>query len=272
MELSDQVYGISLDEIDISRFNVRRTGRDIDIKDLAESIEKHGLLQPVTLIGSHGNPPYELIVGQRRYLAHEFLGKKTIRAVFYGDVDELQAKVLSLAENLHRLDLNKADQAEAITELYLRFDRDAQRVARELGISTKTVREYVKLEEQATPKAKERLREQKVTKEDVKRVIVAAQGDEEKADRILDEFSNLTRYEKDRAARYGRANPTARADEVLEEAKTPRIESTVVLNLPKEMDHALTEASLQLAMDREAVAFMALSEWLANGGYLASQA
>lgn len=192
--------------------------------------------------------------------------------MFCGDVDELQAKVLSLAENLHRLDLNKADKAEAITELYLRYHRNVRRVAHELGISARTVREFIKLEEQATPRAKKLLRDQKVTKEDVKRVIVAAQGDKKKADRILDDFAHLTKYQKDRAATYGRGHPDASAEQLLEEAKTPRIEATVVLNLPKEIDHALNDASLQLSMDRESVAFMALSEWLEEGGYLVPQA
>ena len=98
MELSPKIYSIPLKDINISKFNVRRTGKNVGIEHLADSIEKHGLLQPVALRGSFGNPPYELIVGQRRFLAHERLNRETISAVFCGHVDDMQAKILSLTE------------------------------------------------------------------------------------------------------------------------------------------------------------------------------
>jgi ParB/RepB/Spo0J family partition protein len=268
MESSQKVYLIPLKDINLSEFNVRRRGRNIEIKELAESIKKYGLLQPVTLRGSYGNPPYELIVGQRRLLAHQMLKEDTIRAVFCGDIDDLTAKILSLTENLHRVELNHADKAEAITELYLRYDKDERRVAQELNLPLRTVRDYIKIEEQATAKAKELLRQGEVRKADVKRVIDAAQGDSEKADRLLSEMSSLTKYEKSRAVTYGRSHPEASAKEIIEEAKKPRIESTVILSLPTELDYALNKASRQLSMDRASIAVRALSEWLRDNGYL----
>jgi len=268
MKLSREVYSIRLKHIRISEFNVRRTGKDIEIEELAESIKKHGLLQPVALRGSHGNPPYELIIGQRRFRAHQLLGRKTIKAVFCGDVEDLEAKILSLVENLHKLELNHADKAAAITELYVRHNRDERRVATELNLPLWIVRDYIKIEEQATPKAKELLRARKVIRKDVKRAIAAAQGDPDKADRVLEEISRLSKYEKDRAVDYGRSHPDASADEIIEQAKKPRIEPTVILSLPEEIDSALTKAARQLSMDRESIAVRALSEWLKEQGYL----
>jgi len=268
MRLSDRVHDIPLKEIDISRFNVRRTGTRVGIQELAESIQKHGLLQPVTLRGSYGNPPYELIVGQRRFLAHRVLRRTTIRSIFCGEVSDREAKILSLAENLHRLELNYADKAEAITELYLYYDRDVRRVAQELRLHTSTVRSYVKIEEQGTDKAKRLLREGKVNKTDVRRVVDAAQGDPAKADILLDEMPKLTKYEKDRTVRYGRAHPEASAEQVIEEAKKPRIETTVILSLSKDIHSALDRASRKLSIDRESIAMTALSEWLRENGYL----
>jgi ParB/RepB/Spo0J family partition protein len=268
MELSDRVYEIPLEQIDISKFNVRLTDAEIGIRELADNIEKHGLLQPVTLRGSYGRPPYELIVGQRRYLAHELLNRETIRAVFCGDVDDIEAKILSLTENLHRAELNHADKAEAITELYLRYEKDAQQVAAELNLPVRTVREYIKIEEQATPKAKKLLRNGALTKTDLKRVIDAAQGDPEKADRLLAKMPRFTKYEKSRAVTYGRAHPYASAEAVIEQAMTPRIEATVILSLPVDLDKALGKAARQLSLDKESIAVRALSEWLTENGYL----
>jgi ParB family chromosome partitioning protein len=225
-------------------------------------------LQPVTLRGSYGNPPYELIIGQRRFRAHKLLGKETIKAVFCGHVEDLEAKILSLVENLHKLELNHADKAAAITELYLRYNKDERRVKTELNLPLWIVRDYIKIEEQATPKAKELLRAGKVSRKDVKRVIDAAQGDPGKADRLLEKMPHLSKYEKDRAVDYGRSNPDASDDEIIEEAQKPRIEPTIILSLPKELDSALTKAARQLSMDRESIAVRALSEWLKDQGYL----
>jgi len=268
VELSKEVYSIPLKDIKVSKFNVRRTGRNVGIEQLAASIKKHGLLQPVTLRGAYSNPPYELIVGQRRFLAHRLLGEKTIRAVFCGDVEDLEATILSLTENLQTLELNHTDKAAAITELYVRYDRDERRVARELNLHLRTVRDYIKIEEQATPKAKELLKAGKAKKADVKRAIDAAQGDPDKADRLLEAISHLTKYEKSRAVNYGKMHPEAPAPEIIKEAKTPRIETTVILNLPKELDSALDKAADQLSLAREEVAVRALSEWLKDQGYL----
>ncbi len=63
MGISEEIYSIPLKDIKISEFNVRLTNQRTDIKELADSIKKYGLLQPVTLRGIHGKPPYELIVG-----------------------------------------------------------------------------------------------------------------------------------------------------------------------------------------------------------------
>ena len=193
MGISGKFYSISLRDIKISDLNVRLTDKEARIEELAESIKKHGLLQPVVLKGSYNEPPYELIVGQRRYIAHLKLGYQFIHAVFCEEEDDISLKMLSLAENMHRVDLNHADKAEAITELYLRYGKNAKKVAKELGVSEITVRDYIKIEEQATDKAKDLLRHRKVTKADVKRVIDAAQGDANKADRLLDKIAQLSK-------------------------------------------------------------------------------
>lgn len=79
-----QIYDISLGDIEISEDNVRESRPETDLDELAASIKLHGLLQPVVLKGVFGKPKYELIGGQRRYLAHERLRKSKIRAVFAG--------------------------------------------------------------------------------------------------------------------------------------------------------------------------------------------
>lgn len=269
---SERIHKIPIKDIRrVSDCNVRVTDRKAGIEDLVDSIRKHGLLQPVVLLGSFGNPPYELIVGQRRFLAHKEMGAETIKAIFAEDLDDWNARILSLGENMQRVELNHADKAKAITDLYIHFKRDERRVAKELGLKLRTVRDYIKIEERATHKAKDLLKKRKVTKADVKRVIDAAQGDAKKADRLLVKMPYFSKYEKQRAVNYGKTHRTATADEILEAGEKQGIEPTIILNLPKDIDSALNKAADQLLMDRESTAVKALSEWLKNNGFLKTE-
>lgn len=267
MAIIDKIHEIPLERIKLSNLNVRTTDKEAGVDELAMSIEKYGLLQPIILKGEFGKPPYDLVVGQRRYRAHQLLERKTINAVFYEGVSDIELKMLSLSENMQRVRLNYADMANAITYLYREFNKDANKVARELGVSVPTIYEYVSIEEQATEKAKRLLRERKVPKADVKRAITAARGDAAKIDRLLDELPKLTKYEKDRAVDYAKREE-ATVDKIIEEAKKPRFESVVILNLDEDTNSALNKAGKELSMDREKIAEVALEKWLKENGFL----
>jgi len=265
----ERIYEIPLRDIGVSNLNVRQTEPDKDLDELAASISKHGLLQPVVLLGEHGTPPYKLIVGQRRYLAHVRLRKPTIRAVFAGRLSSIQAEIRSLAENMHRVELNHADAAKAVTELYKRFGRDEQKVARETGMSLKRVRQYVYIQELASDKTKDKLRAKKVAPVDVQRSLRAAGGDKVKADRILEIFEKkkLTSYEKKRVVEYGMAGLKASAKEIVKEAQRPRMEQSISVRLQESVRKGLDRAAREMSMDPEEVASQALAEWLSAKGF-----
>ncbi|UCG94434.1 MAG: ParB/RepB/Spo0J family partition protein [Candidatus Aerophobus sp.] len=252
-----------------SGLNVRHRDVDIGVEDLARSIQRHGLLQPIVLRGRFRHPPYDLIVGQRRLLAHKYLGKEEIQARFKPqNFGRFKAQVESLIENLQRVKLNHADAAEAITSMYNHYNKSVKKVADEIGVSQPTVREYLKIEKLATPKAKKMLRAGTVTKEDVKRVIKAAQGNMSKADRLLDYLPTMTRYDKDRMAEYGEKHPKADDTEIASESKKPRLESTLILQLEPKVDKALEKAAAELDMNKESLAAEAVSDWLVEMGFL----
>jgi ParB/RepB/Spo0J family partition protein len=270
----EKIYEVSLKHIrDVARtgLNVRRTDRDSGVEDLAKSIRKHKLLQPIILRGEFGQPPYDLIAGHRRLAAHNLIPQKTtIKATFKPpDYDDFKAKVESLVENMQRVELNHADTAEAITAMYNKYNKNDKKVADDLGLPLRTVRDYIKIEEQASPYAKKLLRERKVKKADVKRAIDAAQGNLKKADRLLDQLPALYGHEKKRVVDYGKEHSRASVDQIISEAKKGRVLKTVVLSIEPKIDNALKKAEKNLYMNREEIASKALENWLIENGYLA---
>lgn len=109
-----EAINLPLDQIDLSEHNVRKNlidgEADSGISDLANSIERQGLLNPI-IVFRKPNGRYSLIAGQRRFLAMRQLGRQTIEATVRANVPEGEATAISLIENVHRADMNPRDKA-----------------------------------------------------------------------------------------------------------------------------------------------------------------
>jgi ParB family transcriptional regulator, chromosome partitioning protein len=109
------------------------------LAELAESIERHGLLQPI-VVKPEGQG-YVLVAGQRRLLAHRRLGRERIPALLTsGRPDEL-----ALIENLQREDLVPLDEAEALAALKDRYGYSQDELARVLAKAKSTISELLSL-------------------------------------------------------------------------------------------------------------------------------
>ena len=123
------------------------------IVDLANSIEKFGLLQPIVL--SSRNLPYRLIAGQRRLLAYKYLRDNVdknkyskIEAIAKDNTNDSQNLYLALIENLQRVDLNTIDKAESYRTLIDNgFAKTHKEIANSLGVSTESVSKLLKISE-----------------------------------------------------------------------------------------------------------------------------
>jgi ParB family transcriptional regulator, chromosome partitioning protein len=135
----DSVIDIPLDRLQVSRMQVRVRDIEKDLDELVDNIRTHGQLEPIVVARVPNSDRYEIITGQRRFLAHQRLGRRTILAgVLRGSVDDATAKALSLSENLIRRDLNPKDLIDACTALYRKYG-DAKSVSEELGIPYRRV-------------------------------------------------------------------------------------------------------------------------------------
>jgi len=150
---------IALARIHVSDRNVRKDleagVEDAGIDDLATSIRDKGLLSPV-ILRRRDDGSYDLIAGQRRLLACQRLGWSSIPAVIR-QVNDTDATVISLVENVHRADLNPIDKARAYQAILDKVG-DPGKVAQETGVSVGTVRKYLSLLRLA-PSIQERLRQ-----------------------------------------------------------------------------------------------------------------
>jgi ParB family chromosome partitioning protein len=265
---NETIYPVALKDIVVSDDNVRQTEPDRDLQELADSIKRHGQLQPVLLIGEYGKPKYRLIIGQRRFLAHKLLGEKQIKATFVDKMSDTEAKARSLAENMCRAELTYKDTADAITALYKEFHRNDRKVAQETGLSLSRVRQYIYIEERASEKTKRKLREGKVKPVDVQRALRAASDDIDKADELLDRMKDYDRYRKQRMVEYGQQHPAAPVKEIVAKAEQPTVERQLLVKLSEPARSGLAAAAKKMSMEPDEVAAKAVEEWLWAQGFI----
>ena len=142
-----EVKEIEMDKISLSEYNTRKDlsagTEDASLDDLANSIKEKGLLNPI-IVRRKSDGTYELIAGQRRFLACQKLGWKTIPAIIRDITDDTDAIIISLIENVHRADMNPIDKAKAYQRIFKKY-KDLKMVAKETGVSVSTIRKYLKL-------------------------------------------------------------------------------------------------------------------------------
>jgi ParB family chromosome partitioning protein len=110
----DLVREIELERISPNPYQPRKYFNEAAIKELSESIKKHGLLQPIIVVEKDNN--YMLLAGERRFRATKEAGFTTIRAIV-ADIESENLRELAIIENIQREDLNPIELAIAYKEL-----------------------------------------------------------------------------------------------------------------------------------------------------------
>ncbi len=134
---------LPIDQIQAGSYQPRR---DIDperLGELAESIRRHGVVQPVVVRPREAGG-YELVAGERRWRAARLAGLTEIPAVVRR-IDDRTALAVALIENIQREDLNPLEQAEALCRLLEEFDLTHQQLAETLGKSRATISNLLRL-------------------------------------------------------------------------------------------------------------------------------
>jgi ParB family chromosome partitioning protein len=177
----DRVEKITLDKISASPYQPRKHFDEDALKELAASIKRHGVIQPL-VVTPVGGGKYHLIAGERRLRASDIAGLKTVPAIVRTHKEQEQLE-LALIENVQRVDLSPLEQAVSIERLHTQFSLSYDEISKRLGKAHSTVNNTVRLL-QLPEVAAEALAVSKIS-EGHARAILALKGDEPRQTYLL---------------------------------------------------------------------------------------
>lgn len=256
---------IPIDQIDIGEGNVRRRKLTKGLDELKRSIKLIGLQQPVLVFKK--NNRYELIIGQRRFIAASQLGLKTIPALIRSPANLTEAKIISVSENIHRVRLSPRDMSEVCTYLFDKM-KSAKAVADALGVGLNTVNRYLSYDRIAPEPIKKLVDEKKITVPDAIKIVGHVWPDEKKAVKIAKKVAEMTRPEKERVFDTVRDIPEESAEKIIETAEKAAVQKEIVIHLSEEYASGLDKASKDLSVEPEDIAKNVVVEWLEENGYV----
>ena len=146
--LSTRVRYIPINDIRPNPQQPRRRFDSESLQELAASIAAYGILQPLTV--RQQGAVYELVAGERRWRAARIAGLRQVPCLL-ARVDEEDAALLALIENLQRRDLDYMEEAAAIARLIGRYGLSQQQAADKLGKSQPAIANKLRLLRLAPP-------------------------------------------------------------------------------------------------------------------------
>jgi len=138
------IDNINIDKLVISDINVRKTQIN-EITELSNSIDINGLINPIT-VRKINDDKYEIIAGQRRYLAMKELHKHTIPCNIIIANDE-KAEEMSLIENLQKNNLSNCDKVKSFSKLYDNYANDYEKIKSLVKVSKATIKKYLRIKD-----------------------------------------------------------------------------------------------------------------------------
>lgn len=136
------VHRIKLSDIKANRYQPRSEFIEEKLKDLELSIKENGVIQPIIVRKMQAG--YELIAGERRFIAAQRAGLNEIPAIVK-NVNDLKALELALIENIQRADLNPIEEARGYLMLSEEFNLSHEDIARQVGKSRTAITNALRL-------------------------------------------------------------------------------------------------------------------------------
>lgn len=197
---SQEIQLIPLSQILPNRFQPRRDFPEEGLEQLAESVKRNGVLQPI-LVRRMGDGEYELIAGERRFRAAKLAKLNTIPALVRNSTDD-QSASFSLVENIQRKNLNPMEEARAYTRLMDEFGMTQETIADQVGKDRSSVANISRLT--TLPKPVQDMVESELLSLGHAKVILGLKNPQDQirlADRIVQEGLSVRKAEQNLAAK-----------------------------------------------------------------------
>ena len=136
---------LSISDLVSNKFQPRKIFDEDSIQDLTNSIKERGIIQPIIVRkSSNDNSKYEIIAGERRWLAAQKAGLHEVPVVIT-EVDDLKSLEFAIVENVQRNDLNAIEEARGYRRLIEEFSYDQEKVAQFIGKSRSYIANFLRL-------------------------------------------------------------------------------------------------------------------------------
>ena len=134
----------SISDLTRNKYQPRKKFDETSLNELSESIKSRGIIQPIIVRDSNGNTKYEIIAGERRWLAAQKAGLHEVPIVVI-EADDKKALEFGIVENVQRHDLNAIEEAEGYKRLIDEFSYDQELVAKFIGKSRSHITNSLRL-------------------------------------------------------------------------------------------------------------------------------
>ena len=136
---------LSLSDIVPNKNQPRKNFEEENLQDLTNSIKERGVIQPIIVRQSSSeNTKYEIIAGERRWLAARKAGLHDIPVVVT-EADDLKSLEFAIVENVQRHDLNPLEEAQGYKRLINEFSYDQEKVSKFIGKSRSYITNSLRL-------------------------------------------------------------------------------------------------------------------------------
>ena len=136
---------LSISDLVSNKFQPRKIFEEDSLKNLENSIKERGIIQPIIVRkSSNHNSKYEIIAGERRWLAAQKAGLHEVPVVIT-NVDDLKSLEFAIVENVQRSDLNSIEEARGYHRLIEEFSYDQEKVAKFIGKSRSHIANFIRL-------------------------------------------------------------------------------------------------------------------------------
>ena len=125
---------LSIGDLNPNKFQPRKIFNEDSLNELEKSIKERGIIQPIIVRKSDENSKYEIIAGERRWLAAQRAGLHEVPVVVT-EADDLKSLEFAIVENVQRNDLNPLEEAQGYQRLINDFSYDQEKVSKFIGKS-----------------------------------------------------------------------------------------------------------------------------------------